>query len=320
MTSLTIHMGTEPVGYFIAPDGSDVTGDGSINNPWATIRKFYGTYDTPGPAAAGDTLYLRGGTYSFTGLPAYAHTIGTALAPITVRNYPGETPLIANPGNVVIMYVLGAAHHILDGVRITNWDADEALWVGGDVLVPGDVYTGPVTIRNCYIEQGPASNQLGHGIYVSWMATDVTVEYCTIVGRYSINVLIPPNYGWGATGVHRYHDPCGYNTVVDHCILDNWCKGALHYDNPTDDSRVTHCTFTRNYYHLEGRRSDGLLYRDNAGDEAIGSNIHEESDTNTTADHNFWAQTFQPGTFLLAEGQSGRGAASDGFDAGALDW
>ncbi len=44
--------------YYIAPDGSDVTGDGSFGTPYETITKAQDM------ASSGDTVYLRGGTYA----------------------------------------------------------------------------------------------------------------------------------------------------------------------------------------------------------------------------------------------------------------
>jgi hypothetical protein len=42
---------------FVAPDGNDTTGNGSISAPYATIMKAHQT------VVAGDTVFLRGGTY-----------------------------------------------------------------------------------------------------------------------------------------------------------------------------------------------------------------------------------------------------------------
>ena len=44
--------------HFIAPAGSDATGDGSIDNPYETLMKAQSV------TSSGDTVYLRGGTYA----------------------------------------------------------------------------------------------------------------------------------------------------------------------------------------------------------------------------------------------------------------
>jgi hypothetical protein len=47
--------------YFVSTTGNDTTGDGSIGNPWRTIGKGVSM------AAAGDIIYVRAGTYAYTG-------------------------------------------------------------------------------------------------------------------------------------------------------------------------------------------------------------------------------------------------------------
>ncbi|HYQ17251.1 MAG TPA: hypothetical protein VEQ58_15870, partial [Polyangiaceae bacterium] len=48
--------GARAADYYVAPDGDDAN-DGSLAKPFATIQKGADV------AGAGDTVYLRGGTY-----------------------------------------------------------------------------------------------------------------------------------------------------------------------------------------------------------------------------------------------------------------
>ena len=43
--------------FYIAPDGNDATGDGSVSAPFATLMKAQQV------VAGGDTVFARGGTY-----------------------------------------------------------------------------------------------------------------------------------------------------------------------------------------------------------------------------------------------------------------
>jgi hypothetical protein len=56
--------------YFVDPNGSDTTGNGSISTPYKTIAKALSSF------VAGDTIYLRQGTYTYTG-PSTAITLPT---------------------------------------------------------------------------------------------------------------------------------------------------------------------------------------------------------------------------------------------------
>jgi hypothetical protein len=82
---------TPPAGnqWYAATTGSP-SGDGSINNPWDLQTALY----QPTSVHPGDTIWVRGGTYgNGTGI-FYAQLVGTAQAPIIVRQYPGERAII----------------------------------------------------------------------------------------------------------------------------------------------------------------------------------------------------------------------------------
>lgn len=79
--------------YYIAPDGNDQTGDGTFGSPWMNLQHAVNI------AKPGDVIVCRGGKYNFTTrdssgkLTVRIKTSGTADAPITIRNYDGETPI-----------------------------------------------------------------------------------------------------------------------------------------------------------------------------------------------------------------------------------
>lgn len=78
--------------YYLAPDGNDA-GDGSFTQPWMNLQHAVNQ------AKPGDVIICRGGRYRFTTrdssgkLTVRIKTSGTAEAPITIRNYEGETPI-----------------------------------------------------------------------------------------------------------------------------------------------------------------------------------------------------------------------------------
>lgn len=75
--------------YYVATTGNDTTGDGSSGNPWQTIQR---SVQSGSPVTAGDTVYVRDGTYTAatgntrtvlingTGTPQ-----GTSGNPVTIR-------------------------------------------------------------------------------------------------------------------------------------------------------------------------------------------------------------------------------------------
>jgi hypothetical protein len=86
---------TTPVNtYYLAPDGDDTTGDGTIEHPWFNLQYAIDK------ASAGDHIVLRGGTYKPTmKKDGTKYTIritksGTEEAPIVIRSYKDEKPII----------------------------------------------------------------------------------------------------------------------------------------------------------------------------------------------------------------------------------
>ena len=76
-----------PVGYYAAPSGS-INGDGTSGSPWDLATALAGGNGT---VRAGDTVWLRGGTYS----GEFTSTLtGTARSPIIVRALPGQRATI----------------------------------------------------------------------------------------------------------------------------------------------------------------------------------------------------------------------------------
>ena len=71
--------------YYVAPSGNN-GGSGSMAQPWRTVG-----YAIP-RLKPGDTLFLRGGTYFERDISV--DIAGTSAKPITIRNHPGETPVI----------------------------------------------------------------------------------------------------------------------------------------------------------------------------------------------------------------------------------
>jgi hypothetical protein len=84
--------GARAADYFVAPDGSDQAGGTTESKPFQTLRRAVEAATQPG-----DTVWIRGGVYLADSTwanqlsPRYS---GTAQAPITFRNYPGELPIL----------------------------------------------------------------------------------------------------------------------------------------------------------------------------------------------------------------------------------
>src|SRR5687768_8522226 len=72
--------------FYVSRSGSRY-GSGTITNPWDLTTAL----SHPAAVHAGDTIWLRGGTYSGS---FESRLNGSATAPIYVRQYPGERATI----------------------------------------------------------------------------------------------------------------------------------------------------------------------------------------------------------------------------------
>jgi hypothetical protein len=75
--------------HYVSPGGS-AGGDGSIENPWDLKTAL----SQPGSVKPGDTIWVRGGVYGDGRGVFYSSLLGTAAAPIIVKQYPGERATI----------------------------------------------------------------------------------------------------------------------------------------------------------------------------------------------------------------------------------
>lgn len=72
--------------YYVATNGNDSTGNGTLTNPWKTIQRAASIM------VAGDTCCIRSGTYRETVTPVNS---GTSTDKITFMNYPGESVTVS---------------------------------------------------------------------------------------------------------------------------------------------------------------------------------------------------------------------------------
>jgi len=105
----------ESAAIYLAPNGDDTSGNGSLARPYATLSKAVSV------AKPGQTVYARGGTYRPT-QPVDITTHGTAAQPITLTNYGNEHPVfdaaLAPAGRAFVIQT--ADHWIVRGLEIIN--------------------------------------------------------------------------------------------------------------------------------------------------------------------------------------------------------
>jgi parallel beta-helix repeat protein len=110
--SLTASAGT----YYVAPGGQDGW-PGTEGQPWATIQHAAETL------VAGDTVYIKAGTYPERVTPANSGTTGSV---ITYAAYPGDAVTIDGSGVTLpaweagLIEISGLSHITVTGLRVIN--------------------------------------------------------------------------------------------------------------------------------------------------------------------------------------------------------
>jgi hypothetical protein len=106
--------------YFLSPTGNDEVGDGSIGSPWLTFNNAWTVI------TAGDTIYMRGGTYHYDGTTELYDKSGTSDNYISILAYNGEHPImsfshIANPPSYICGFLIDNVSYLhIKGIRITD--------------------------------------------------------------------------------------------------------------------------------------------------------------------------------------------------------
>jgi hypothetical protein len=193
--------------WYVATTGSDATGDGTIDNPWATIAPVNSQ------ATAGDRVYFRGGTYS-------GYT-SVEVVGLTLAGYPGETtifdglntyPIADNLPLVILQY----ADQTITNVIIQQ-SRQHGLYL-----------KGPRTRATHIVSR---LNQLG-GIFITGAtSTNAIVEYSLTQSNSMFNVnwirAYPPYYNASGLTVCRG----GVGSTIRHCTNDSvWGEGLSLYE------------------------------------------------------------------------------------------
>ena len=161
--AVSVSQQTARAGFYVSPSGTS-GGDGSAVNPWNLQTALSGA---GGRIQPGDTVWLRGGTY--TG--SFTSTLrGTAAEPIVVRQYPGERATIDRNGTSGEPLVVDGTWTIYWGFEIKN--SSTVRFGSGLAARPAGVYVrnaSNVKLINLIV------HDTGHGTYVEEGAQNIEI-------------------------------------------------------------------------------------------------------------------------------------------------
>jgi|CXWL01.1.fsa_nt_gi hypothetical protein len=206
LAARTVHAAT----YYVATTGNDAN-SGASAAPWKTVAKAVNTM------VAGDTTYVRGGTYNEK-LILFKKS-GTASAPIKLLNAPGEKPVIdfgVTPTNNVVnrfeiaAYLTNPVGWItIEGFEIRRgWDGIKFNTSANDITIRRNWIHGSkgqgilggginITIDRNVISQNGSSTQLDHGMYLT--GSNYVITNNLVYGNATFGIQVA-GYTWEGSG------------------------------------------------------------------------------------------------------------------------
>ena len=245
--------GASAANLYIAPDGSDLTGSGTIDNPYETIIKAQEM------ASSGDTVYLRGGTYTLdTADITYTYSAWKSVNRITKNGisyvaYADETPVFDFSGVRP------------DGYRVTAFlvEADNCVFKGFEVVgVQVTIAYGEAsnTQSECFRIDGGNGNRferlsMHDGMGIGWYLTDGAnnlVLNCDAYNNKGLDALSDENID--GFGCHPRHTTGTGNRIVG-CRA--WYNADDGYDliNAQAAVSISNCWAMYNGYDYEATSS-----------------------------------------------------------------
>lgn len=266
--TITVAAGTLALtqAYFIAPNGSNTTGDGSWSKPYADTRPLCDNKDPAKIIRPGSTVYYRGGTYFNPGFgsglnPASIPDItckGTATAPIVLRPWGNERPKIKFDAFTGIKLtgrfltfqgfeIEGIAQDITYEQAIADWWTGSKYFNGGGLVVAGP----GVTVADNLVHDTPAAG----------IDTEPEADLVQITG----NIVF--NSSWWSTRGTTAFGLVSINRAPDARTADNADTRITVRNNLAfaSESRLYSRIMSKGYANLTVDEGSALLIQANAG-------------------------------------------------------
>jgi hypothetical protein len=177
----------------MSPSGSD-SASGSISAPFKSLRFWTG-----GRLQAGDTVLARGGTYydpvgaGSTWIPTVS---GSATAPITIKAYPGETPIFNGNQAVQQAFVLGGVSYLdFADLAFTNYRPRG----NGTFIISGSSHIQLNRIH--FYGVNGADLWTDHLLYIASGSNDIRVDDSDFDGMIGAGIQIYSSNGLASTNI-----------------------------------------------------------------------------------------------------------------------
>ena len=255
--------------FYVATNGSD-SSSGTISSPWrsfhASLRKL----------RAGDTLYVRGGSYTFRGVN-YTSLAGTATNRILISAYPGERPVFTGTSTpAAFLYFRGNSGYItLRGLTVQGGGATSDS--NGSSLLGFIENAHHIRIERFKLNGSASWSAQQHLAYIAASSVhNIVFKTSTFDGR-----------GCKCAGLlHFYHDPNGAVVWVYGNVFRNSDQALLIWAN-VSRLKIWGNTFANNRIGIRHHNSGGTEVTDNVA-VRTSNPVYADSKRNLTVYGNRW--------------------------------
>jgi hypothetical protein len=217
---------------YMSPSGSDTADGLTVSTPFRSLE------DWAGRLMPGDTVLVRGGVY-LTGEDAsetWRTSIGgTPDAPITIRAYPGETPIFDGQGTTQqFVVVTNTSYLTFDGLTIRNYRP-----VGNGVFVVAD-RSHHIAISNVTgLGNAGSDRDTDQFIYIASGSHDVLIDRVSVTGTTAAavtigggdavsNVMLQDSHLYG-NGLGVIDGDITVGTVITGNVIENNAYAQVHF-------------------------------------------------------------------------------------------
>ena len=252
--------------YYLSPSGNDGTGAGTLASPWFTLDKAWTV------VAAGDTVYIRGGTYTYVDTQELNGKNGTAGNLIKVWAYQNEKPKIVKAASFTYDSFMAGLH--LTG----NYIHFKGIEMTGFTQQTNDVYHTFLArnCSNCIFEE----LNCHHGAFGFYLMENAGG---TATGNLILNCDFHHNYDPLTVAPGAYQNADGMAIgYVTHFDSYNTVKGCRFYRNSDDGidlwanegiTLIEDCWSWHNGYREDGVTNGGDGNGFKLGDVTVSNNI-----------------------------------------------
>ena len=193
--------------YYISPTGNDTSGNGSISSPWFTLNKAWTV------VAAGDIVYMRGGTYAYNSTQVLTGKNGTSGNRILVTAYANEKPIVTkrtpftyHNRNFTSLIFISANYITISKLELTGFtQQDIYLWM------PICLHTA----NNCILQELKVHHN-GNGIRVTEASGGNLIVNCDIHDNHDPVSSTPYD---DCDGVNIDYIPAGNTNTIRGCRI-----------------------------------------------------------------------------------------------------